>query len=80
MVDEGALDSVGNLLQGGQLAFDLIANLGKNEKSLTKLRRRKLDRQFMLGWEKNDSYNFHNSDIVNYKLNKEENFTKQRAA
>lgn len=31
MVDERAFDSVGNLLQGGQLVFDLIANLSKKQ-------------------------------------------------
>lgn len=41
MVNEGAFDSVGNLLQGGELVFDLIANLSKK----TKQSRRKLDRR-----------------------------------
>lgn len=36
MVDKGAFDSVGNLLQGGQLVFDLIANLSKKRDVLDK--------------------------------------------
>lgn len=32
MVDEGAFDSVRNFLQGGQLVFDLVANLSKQPK------------------------------------------------